>query len=61
VTREENIIPFLQHGRLLHIKAGKEDWGWGILAGISKQRISAKQKDLFKDKKMLADLSSGTE
>lgn len=34
VAKEENVIPFLQAGRLVHIKTGKQDWGWGIVAGF---------------------------
>lgn len=50
VTKPENIVPFLVPGRLVYIKTGKDDWGWGILVSFSKQKITAKNKALFKQK-----------
>lgn len=42
----ENIVPFLVPGRLLKIKisgeACNQDWGWGILASYSKQKLNPK-------------------
>jgi ATP-dependent RNA helicase DOB1 len=31
-----NSLPFLQAGRLVHVKDGDIDWGWGIVAGFQK-------------------------
>ena len=43
-------MPFLVPGRLIQVKTDKENWGWGILVSFSKQRITAKNKDQFKNK-----------
>ena len=62
VVKPENIVPFLVPGRLIHVKTDKEDWGWGILVSFSKQRITAKNKDLFKSKQsQLSDIKASTE
>ena len=50
VAKPENIVPFLVPGRLIHVKTNKDDWGWGVLVSFSKQRITAKNKDIFKSK-----------
>lgn len=42
--RPENCVPFLLPGRIIHVKTEKDDWGWGILANFSKQKITAKNK-----------------
>jgi ATP-dependent RNA helicase DOB1 len=39
ITRPENITPFLNPGRLLYMKDGDVDWGWGILVAASKKVI----------------------
>jgi ATP-dependent RNA helicase DOB1 len=36
VIKPENIVPFLVPGRVIHIKTGKDDWGWGVLSSFSK-------------------------
>ena len=64
VTRPENIVPFLVSGRVIRIKTEVDDWGWGILAGFTKQRLRAKNKEtLLKSKHgdHLADIVSRTE
>lgn len=50
VMKPENILPFLVPGRLLHIKTEKDDWGWGVLVSFSKQKINAKNTNMFKKK-----------
>lgn len=47
VIKPENILPFMVPGRLIHIKTGQYDWGWGVLVSYSKQRITAKNKQQF--------------
>ena len=44
VMKPQNIVPFLVPGRLIHVKTGKDDWGWGVLVSFSKQKITAKNK-----------------
>lgn len=47
---------------MIHIKTDQFDWGWGILASISKQKINAKNKGQFEQKKNgLNDILSTTE
>lgn len=36
----ENVAPFLNPGRLVSIKDGNVDWGWGILVAASRQKIA---------------------
>lgn len=36
VVKPENIAPFLVPGRLIHVKTGQYDWGWGVLVSFSK-------------------------
>jgi len=51
VTKPENIVPFLVPGRMLRVKTDTDDWGWGILSSFSKQKLSAKNNHIFKDKR----------
>jgi len=39
IVRPESITPFLNPGRLLYMRDGKVDWGWGILVAASKKVI----------------------
>lgn len=32
------ILPFIQNGRLIHVKEGKNDFGWGVIVGYSKNK-----------------------
>lgn len=64
VTRPENIVPFLVSGRVIHVKTETDDWGWGILAGFTKQRLKAKNKETLMKSKHgdhLSDIVSRTE
>ena len=62
VVKPENIVPFLVPGRLIKIKSDQHDWGWGILASFSKQRITSKNKSSFDFKnKGISDIVSQTE
>jgi len=36
----ENVAPFLNPGRLVHMKDKTVDWGWGILVAASRQKIA---------------------
>jgi len=36
----ENVAPFLNPGRLVAMKDGAVDWGWGILVAASRQKIA---------------------
>lgn len=62
-TKPENIIPFLVPGRLIRVKTEQDDWGWGILSNIQRQRITAKNKQVFKGKRgaHLSDIISQSE
>lgn len=37
ITHPLHILPFLQSGRLLKIKDGDNDFGWGVLISYSKR------------------------
>ncbi len=37
ITHPAHILPFLQPGRLLKIKDGNNDFGWGVLISYSKR------------------------
>lgn len=41
VIRPEHIAPFLNPGRLVYMKDGEMDWGWGILVSAGKQKVIA--------------------
>lgn len=43
VTMPEHIVPFLNPGRLVHMKDGDTDWGWGILVAAGRKKIPAQQ------------------
>jgi len=45
VTQPEHIVPYLNPGRLLHVKDGSVDWGWGILVAASSRRVEAVEED----------------
>ena len=32
------ILPFMQNGRLVHVKDGKNDFGWGVIVGYNKNK-----------------------
>ena len=60
--KPENIVPFLVPGRLIKIKTDEFTWGWGILASVSKQKITTKNKGQFEIKKdNLKDIVSQSE
>mmetsp|Transcript_95298 Transcript_95298/g.208402 ORF Transcript_95298/g.208402 Transcript_95298/m.208402 type:complete len:1043 (+) Transcript_95298:202-3330(+) len=39
VIKPENIMPFLNPGRLIHMKDGSTDWGWGIVTHASRRKL----------------------
>merc|ERR1719330_599318 len=39
ITQPENIAPFLNPGRLVHVNEGETDWGWGILIAASRRKL----------------------
>jgi len=45
VARPEHIAPFLNPGRLVRMKDGANDWGWGILIAAGRQKIVAEADD----------------
>ncbi|CAE7946505.1 MTREX [Symbiodinium sp. KB8] len=40
VVRPENIAPFLNPGRLVYMRDGDTDWGWGILVSASRKKLT---------------------
>jgi hypothetical protein len=40
----EIILPFLSIGRLVFIKRGDVEWGWGVSLNFNKKRITQKKK-----------------
>eukprot|EP00933_Yihiella_yeosuensis_P061634 TRINITY_DN64474_c0_g1_i1.p1 TRINITY_DN64474_c0_g1~~TRINITY_DN64474_c0_g1_i1.p1 ORF type:complete len:741 (+),score=201.03 TRINITY_DN64474_c0_g1_i1:328-2223(+) len=43
IIRPENVAPFLNPGRLVYLKDGDTDWGWGILAAAAKKKLTDDQ------------------
>jgi ATP-dependent RNA helicase DOB1 len=42
IFKPENILPFLSVGRMVHVKDGEDDFGYGILVNFQKKRINKK-------------------
>jgi ATP-dependent RNA helicase DOB1 len=40
----EIILPFLSIGRLVFIKKGEVDWGWGVSLNFNKKKMAIKHK-----------------
>eukprot|EP00931_Biecheleriopsis_adriatica_P061271 TRINITY_DN36836_c0_g1_i1.p1 TRINITY_DN36836_c0_g1~~TRINITY_DN36836_c0_g1_i1.p1 ORF type:complete len:1062 (-),score=260.86 TRINITY_DN36836_c0_g1_i1:47-3232(-) len=40
VIRPENVAPFLNPGRLVCLKDGETNWGWGILVAASRKKLA---------------------
>lgn len=38
LTKPQYIVPFLQTGRLVRVKAGEQDFGWGAAVNLKRQR-----------------------
>jgi len=55
-------VPFLVPGRLIKIQTDQHEWGWGVLASFSKQKITAKNRNQFEMKKsQLSDIMAQAE
>jgi hypothetical protein len=44
IANPETILPFLSIGRLVYIKKGEEDYGWGLSINFNKKRVNIKSK-----------------
>eukprot|EP00929_Paragymnodinium_shiwhaense_P079590 TRINITY_DN4148_c0_g1_i1.p1 TRINITY_DN4148_c0_g1~~TRINITY_DN4148_c0_g1_i1.p1 ORF type:complete len:1051 (-),score=311.45 TRINITY_DN4148_c0_g1_i1:306-3458(-) len=40
IIQPENVAPFLNPGRLLNLRDGELNWGWGVLVAASRQRVA---------------------
>merc|ERR1740130_1932238 len=40
IIKPENVAPFLNPGRLVAMKDGAVDWGWGVLVSAIRQKIT---------------------
>ncbi len=38
------MLPFLSIGRLIYVKDGETDWGWGIVVNFTKKKMNMKKK-----------------
>lgn len=45
VIEPSNIAPFLNPGRLIYMREGEIDWGWGILITASRRKVVADEMD----------------
>lgn len=45
VTQPEHVAPFLNPGRLVHMKDATVEWGWGILISASRQKIARDENE----------------
>ena len=62
VMLPENVVPFLVPGRVIRVKTKQQEWGWGVLAGYAKQKLTAKSKEgLVTKGDSLVDIVSGSE
>ena len=48
VSQSKYAVPFLNSGRLIHVKDGEVDWGWGVVVNFSSKALP-KAKGLSKD------------
>lgn len=49
LIRPENIAPYLNPGRLVYMKDGDNDWGWGILIAAARKRLTGDDQVLEGD------------
>merc|ERR1712151_100509 len=49
LIRPEHIAPFLNPGRLVYMRDGDADWGWGILISASKQRVASQNESVLEN------------
>jgi len=54
-------VPFLVPGRLVRVKSECQDWGWGVLANFSKQKINPKSISVGRKSKEFMDIASKNE
>jgi hypothetical protein len=40
----EIILPFLSIGRLVYVKKGEKEWGWGVSINFNKQKVALKKR-----------------
>src|SRR5690606_34359299 len=38
ITKPTHSVPFLQPGRLVRIRDGSDDWGWGVVVNFQKKK-----------------------
>lgn len=46
IANPETLLPFLSIGRLVYVKKGEEDWGWGLSINFNKKRLNVKSKKI---------------
>ncbi|KAH3671415.1 hypothetical protein WICMUC_004639 [Wickerhamomyces mucosus] len=49
ITHPSNILNFLQEGRLIQVKIGKFDYGWGIVTDFTKRTNKRNKSETFAD------------
>ncbi|GEQ67329.1 hypothetical protein JCM33374_g993 [Metschnikowia sp. JCM 33374] len=49
ITHPGHILPFLQSGRVIHIKVGDHDYGWGMVASFTKRSTKRGPAQTFTD------------
>eukprot|EP01080_Neovahlkampfia_damariscottae_P008060 gene8060-12522_t len=49
ITNPVFILPFMQPGRLVYVRDGDDDWGWGCVVNFQKKKISGTKTPQAKD------------
>lgn len=49
ITHPGHILPFLQPGRVVKIKVGSDDYGWGMVTSYQKRNNKRNPSDTYKD------------
>ncbi|KIM24026.1 hypothetical protein M408DRAFT_248178 [Serendipita vermifera MAFF 305830] len=57
ITHPTHILPFLQQGRLVKIKHGLQDFGWGVVINFSKRTVAkGREADISPQSSYLVDV-----
>jgi ATP-dependent RNA helicase DOB1 len=53
IAKPETLLPFLSIGRLVYVKKGDEEWGWGLSINFNKKRVNVKSKKVSQNEEDL--------
>lgn len=49
MCQPQYILPFFSIGRLIYVKNGDIDWGWGVVVNFTKKKVQVKRKKQAKE------------